>query len=155
MSDAVLPGNKALRLGRVSLPQHVYHLTFAVADRAPVFVGLPESRAVACCLNSTALLHDAKTLAWVLMPDHLHWLVQLGDEVSLDQLVRRIKSASARQVNEAAGRSGPLWQSGYYDHLIRDDENLRDVARYIVANPLRAGLAKRVGDYPWWDAIWL
>lgn len=148
-------GNKALRLGRVSLPQHAYHLTFTVAERAPVFVDMPTGRVIAHCLNSADLLRDAKTLAWVVMPDHLHWLVQLGDMGELDQLVRRIKSASARRVNEMRGCSGPLWQPGYYDHLIRDDENLRDVARYIVANPLRAGLVKRVGDYPWWDAIWL
>jgi putative transposase len=48
-----------------------------------------------------------------------------------------------------------LWQKGYHDRAIRREEDLLAVARYIVANPLRAGLVKRVGDYPLWDAVWL
>ncbi len=89
------------------------------------------------------------------MPDHLHWLVQLDDQMDLTQVVRRFKSVSALRVNRHLGMAGALWQPGYYDHLIRDDENLQDAARYIVANPVRGGLVKRVGDYPLWDAIWL
>jgi len=50
---------------------------------------------------------------------------------------------------------GPVWQKGYYDHALRDEENLAAVARYIVANPLRAGLARNVADYPLWDAVWI
>lgn len=69
--------------------------------------------------------------------------------------MRRVKSASSQRVNQLLGVSGVLWQPGYYDHLIRDDENLRDAARYIVANPLRAGLVERLGDYPLWDAVWI
>ena len=53
------------------------------------------------------------------------------------------------------GRVSPVWQRGFYDHAIRREENLRNVARYIVANPLRAGLVQQIGDYPLWDAIWL
>lgn len=146
MTRSLDSGHKALRRGRASLPGHFYHLTFTVADRAPVFSDWHLGRAVACCLNSPELLRDASSQAWVLMPDHMHWLVQLGEELQLDELVRRVKSASAQRVNRLRGHSGALWQQGYYDHLIRDDENLRDVARYIVANPLRAGLVKRVGD---------
>lgn len=153
--DDERPGSKALRQGRASLPQHVYHLRFAVADRHPLFLDLILGRIVARCLNDAALLRDAQTLAWVVMPDHLHWLVQLGEQLTLGQLVRRMKSGSAQRVNRQRATQGALWQSGYYDHLVRDDENLCDVARYIVANPLRAGLVKRVGDYPLWDAVWL
>jgi len=38
---------------------------------------------------------------------------------------------------------------------LRNDEDLLDVARYVVANPVRAGLVPRVGDYPFWNAVWL
>lgn len=89
------------------------------------------------------------------MPDHLHWLVQLDEVLGLADLARRFKSVSALRINRRLGRSGPIWKPGYYDHLIRDDENLRDAARYIVANPLRAGLVERLGEYPLWDAVWL
>jgi putative transposase len=95
-----------------------------------------------------------ETLAWVLMPDHLHWLLVLG-AADLGAVVRTLKSRSAIAVNRALGRDGPVWQKGYHDHAVRGEEDLRAVARYVVANPVRARLVERVGDYPLWDAVWL
>ena len=48
-----------------------------------------------------------------------------------------------------------MGQDGYHDHALRQEEDLRAVARYIIANPVRAGLVERIGDYPHWDAAWL
>ncbi len=89
-----------------------------------------------------------KTLAYVVMPDHIHWLVQL-EKGELCKAVKRIKSIFSQQINQR------IWNAGFYDHAIREDEDLANVARYIVANPLRAGIVKKIGDYPHWDAIWL
>ncbi len=88
------------------------------------------------------------------MPDHFHWLIELGDS-SLDELMRRVKTNSARVINRQRSSSGPLWQAGYHDRALRQEEDVQAVARYVVANPLRAGLVARLGDYPLWDAIWL
>jgi len=52
-------------------------------------------------------------------------------------------------------QSHPIWQDGYHDHALRAEESLEDVARYIVMNPVRAGLVKSVREYPLWDAKWL
>lgn len=105
-------------------------------------------------LSECDRLSLTETLAYVLMPDHLHWLLVLraGD---LAAVARRMKSRGARAVNRARGGEGALWQSGFHDHALRRDEDLPGVARYIVANPLRAGLVARIGDYPHWDAVWL
>lgn len=51
--------------------------------------------------------------------------------------------------------SGPVLQKSYYDHAIRSDEDIKRIARYIVANPLRAGLASEIGNYPHWDTRYL
>jgi putative transposase len=91
----------------------------------------------------------------VLMPDHAHWLIQLGDKRSLSMTVNHIKSASARMSNRSLNRQGPLWDRAFYDHLLRADEDLRQAARYIIANPIRAGLVRRAADYPFWNAVWL
>jgi hypothetical protein len=48
-----------------------------------------------------------------------------------------------------------IWQAGYCDRAMRKDDDLLNTARYIIANPVRAGLAPNVGEYPHWDAIWL
>jgi hypothetical protein len=58
-------------------------------------------------------------------------------------------------INRASGTRGAFWQSGYHDRAIRDGEELRPFARYIVANPVRAGLVEKTGDYPLGDACWL
>jgi REP element-mobilizing transposase RayT len=94
-------------------------------------------------------------LAWVLMPDHAHWLVQLGAEPCLENLVNRVKSASARLANRNLGRRGRLWAPTFHDHALRREEDLLVIARYLVANPIRAGLVRRVGDYPFWNATWI
>ncbi len=89
------------------------------------------------------------------MPDHLHWLVQLHNG-SLSALLQRFKSCSASQVNRLLRRTGKtLWQPGFHDRAVRDDEDIRAIARYIAANPIQAGLVRNIGQYPHWDAIWL
>ena len=89
------------------------------------------------------------------MPDHIHWLFALHDN-NLSPLVARFKQASARRVNRIAGNPGQvLWQRGFHDRAARQDDDVVGLARYIVANPLRAGLVEHIGDYPFWDAIWL
>jgi putative transposase len=89
------------------------------------------------------------------MPDHAHWMVQLSSERALDIEVNMLKSSSARAVNNVLVRSGSLWQPAYHDRALRCDEDLVAAARYLVANPLRAGLVKNLGDYPFWNAAWL
>lgn len=61
----------------------------------------------------------------------------------------------AKSPQISLSRQGRLWQPGFHDHAVRREESLEAIARYIVANPLRAGLVKKVGDYPLWDAIWV
>ena len=97
----------------------------------------------------------ATTLAFVVMPDHLHWLLTLTGTRSLSTAVSNMKSRAARNTNAVLLRTGPIWQSGYFDRVIRWEEDLVDIARYIVANPLRAKLVASIGEYPLWDAVWL
>ena len=143
-----------LRKGRHSQRGNLYLLTTATSDRHSVFSDFALGRLVVAELNSAQLDGWVQSLAWVLMPDHFHWLIELGDS-SLDELMRRVKTNSARAVNRRRSSSGPLWQAGYHDRALRQEEDVQAVARYVAANPLRAGLVARLGDYPLWDAIWL
>jgi len=144
-----------LRKGRHSATDQIYHVTIAAAGRQPLFVDFKIARTVVAEMR---LLHDhqvVNSLAWVLMPDHLHWLFQLRDRQDLAAAIKALKGRSARAIHRQLGRRGALWQRGYHDHAVRTDEDLAAIARYIVANPLRARLVKSVGDYPLWDAVWL
>ncbi len=153
--DTTHPGHSALRKGRTSIANGIYLLTTTTLERCKLFEDFAAGCAAARCFENTQLLGDAKMLAWVLMPDHVHWLLQLGERDELNVVVNRLKSASARHVNIACHTSGVVWAKAFHDHALRSDEDLRAVAHYVVANPLRAGLVTHIGDYPFWDAVWL
>lgn len=151
----VKQGYSALRKGRVSIDGQVYLVTFVTRQRQPVFGDFAVARIAARTLSNRDFWLGSEILCWVLMPDHWHGLIRLRDGDILCRCVNRAKSASALRVNRASERTGALWQSGFHDHALRHNEDLEGVARYIVANPLRAGLVSKIGEYPFWDAIWL
>ena len=148
-------GARKLRLGRRSIPGNVYHISTATMNRVPVLGTLRCGRAVVASLAREQVRQGAHTLAFVVMPDHFHWLLQLPRHVDLSQCVSNVKSSSAKVINRLRNTSGPIWQHGFFDRGIRSDEDLIAVARYIVANPLRAGIVEDIGRYSLWDAIWV
>ena len=80
------------------------------------------------------------------MPDHLHWLID--DAGSMRQLVHSFKSYSSYAAR-TLGHRKKLWQRSYWDHVLRREEDVRQVAEYIVHNPVRSGLVAEVHDYPY------
>ncbi|KPG85347.1 REP-associated tyrosine transposase [Pseudomonas sp. RIT-PI-o] len=143
-----------LRRGRCSEPGRAYLITVVVYQRRPIFTEWRIGRLLVAELKRAQDQQWVKSIAWVVMPDHFHWLVQL-ENASLERLMQTVKSRSTLTINRALNRTGAFWQTGYHDRAIRDNEDLRPYARYIIANPLRAGLVKKVADYPLWDACWL
>ena len=143
------PHSRDLRRGRYSQAGQVYLLTMVCVDRAPAFADFRAARCVIRAMHEPSVASVVETLAFVVMPDHVHWLVQLNDGVRLGEVVRRFKA------RVSLGLGSSVWQRGFHDHALRKDEDLAGVARYVVANPVRAGLVRRVGDYPHWDAVWL
>ena len=89
------------------------------------------------------------------MPNHLHWLFQL-ESGDLATVLKLFKARSGKVINHCRGTPGEqIWQRGFHDHALRKEEDLVATARYIIANPLHAGLVQTITDYPHWDAIWL
>ncbi|MDT0502514.1 MULTISPECIES: REP-associated tyrosine transposase [unclassified Halomonas] len=141
------PHGHSLRKGRVSLPGHYYLVTIVTRHRQPWFHTYGHAAIASRNLYHHTVLASAETLSFVVMPDHIHWLLEL--HTNLSEAVRKYKSRVSWEVGI------PIWQRGFHDHALRKEEDLRRVARYIVANPLRAGLVDNIGDYPYWNAIWL
>ncbi len=144
-----------LRKGRHNEPNRTYLLTTKTWQRQQLFKEWPVARIVIHAMRYQVEAHQVESLAFVVLPDHLHWLIALQGNATLATLMRSVKGRSSRQINQLLGTNLPVWQNGYHDHALREDEELANIARYIVANPLRAGLVKRIGDYPFWDAKWL
>jgi putative transposase len=122
-----------LRKGRVSLDCQIHHVTTATLNREPVFLDFNHARLFIQTLRQSELKGETKTMAFVVMPDHIHWLFQLNQGEQLSSVIQALKSISAKRVGK------PVWQKGFYDHGIRKDEDVASIARYIVDNPVRAG----------------
>ena len=137
-----------LLIGRHSVVGAVYAVTTVVAGRRPVFADAEAAETVVDELRLAGRMGMVVPLAWVVMPDHLHWLFELRAP-SLAQVVGRMKSCSARRVQALGGGEGALWQTGYYDHRLRRDEDVVQQGHYILGNPVRAGLAEEIGVYPY------
>ena len=138
-----------LRSGRHSQSGQIYMITVVTAERRRVFEQFSAARTLIGYLKTENDLQRANTVAFVVMPDHLHWLMQLGEGATLSQVVRGVKSLTSHRLGYA------VWQRGYHDHAVRHDEDLKAMSRYVIANPIRAGLVSSVGDYPHWDAVWI
>jgi REP element-mobilizing transposase RayT len=145
---------KDLRCGRYSQLGRPYLITTVTENRDPIFQDFNIARLMIHELHACCDQLQIESLAWVLMPDHLHWLFLLNHSL-ISEVMRKVKGRSAYAINCHRGGHARVWQKGFHDHAIRRDEDLKAVARYIIANPLRASLVKNIGDYTFWDAVWL
>ena len=145
------PRRKRLRLAEFdySEPGLLYFATLRADSRRAPFAIAALAQAVVA-----ALLHERETgraliHAYVLMPDHLHVVLSLGDAgTALPALMAAFKSYTTG-LSWRFGCSGRLWQRSYYEHIVRRAEEARTVCEYILGNPVRSGLTKQVGDWPY------
>ncbi len=144
-----------LRMGRYSEPGREYLVTTVTHQRQPWFTDLYVGRLLVKEMQRLQEEGNAIWLAWVIMPDHFHALLSLSGVSPLGDVMNKLKGRSARAINSHAGRTGPFWQRSFHDHALRTEEDRKEIARYVVTNPLRAGIVGRLGDYPHWDSVWL
>jgi putative transposase len=110
---------------------------------------------IGALVEETLLAGDGeqyRLLAWVVMPNHLHVLIQTLPGLALAQIVKGWKGQTARAANMRLGRSGTFWERDYFDRYIRDEAHLAAVVRYIERNPVKAGLVAEVEDWPFSSA---
>jgi putative transposase len=89
---------------------------------------------------------------YVIMPDHVHLFVCGDEEFDLGRWIARLKQALTR-ANCWSKDSGQIWQEGFFDHILRNDESMNAKWEYIVQNPVRAGLVNRTEDWPYQGEI--
>jgi len=86
------------------------------------------------------------------MPNHVHILMTLPGEVTLEKAMQLIKGRFSFRAKKELGFSGEIWQRGYSDVQILDDRSLQQHRDYIDNNPVKAGLANSPGEYPFGTA---
>ncbi len=144
-----------LRKGRYSSANSEYFITFNCHNKAAIF----ESHQLAHLFCQSIKTNEEKFnciwLTWVLMPDHFHGLLHLGLNTSLSDVVGNLKGSTSRAINCVTRTRGKLWQTSFYDRCLRHEDDRKSIARYIVANPLRKGLVKQIGEYSYWNSVYL
>lgn len=153
-SPRLSPGQRSLRKGRVSLAHHYYLVTTVCECRTAHFSDPTCAAAAASVLREVRIWRDSTPQCWVLMPDHLHILLQLGYSESLSHLMNRMKSVTAHAAIGSDRSRGRIWMRGFHDRAIRGEEDLQAVARYVIENPIRAGLVDTLDAYPFLGCAW-
>jgi putative transposase len=128
--------------------EYAYFLTYCTHERRRIFTEASRVDLVSTQILRVAGDEGFAITAYCYMPDHLHMLVE-GRRATSDcrRFIRRAKQFSGFYFQKAFGER--LWQRYGYEHVLRADEAVLGVARYILENPVRAGLTAHVRDYPY------
>ena len=125
---------------------HRYFLTFCTRSRARIFTDPAIVSETVEQIRRTSQDERFALLAYCVMPDHVHLLVEGSSETSdLRRFVKLAKQRSGAQ--HALKHGGALWQEGYHDRVLRAEDDMRLIARYILENPVRAGLVQHATEY--------
>ncbi len=88
-----------------------------------------------------------RLLAWCVMPNHVHAMIETVEGISLSDVLHSWKSYTANQANAVLGRQGEFWQREYHDRYIRDAEHYAKALHYIEENPVKSGLVKQAVEW--------
>ncbi|MBS0386033.1 MAG: transposase [Proteobacteria bacterium] len=137
--------------------QHIVMSTIGATDGIEAnfgqhFFETPEAAEIV----EKALLHfdgeRYRMLAWCVMSNHVHAIVEQMDGWPLANVAHSWKSFTANEVNRLLGRKGPLWMREYFDRFMRDDDHLNGTIFYVENNPVTAGLVECPPDWRWSSA---
>ena len=144
-----LPKNQRLSAEQYAALGSVGFFTIRAFERHVPFVTEELNEAIVATLLAERLRAGIDVYVYCLMPDHLHMLIgPRQDGRSMLTFVDQFKGKSTR-ASWAHGWQGRLWQPRCYDHLVRRSEDLVAIAKYVLGNPVRKGLAETSGDYRW------
>ena len=149
-----------LRKGRHAVSGTYYFLTTATFKREPI---LSSPQVAQIVFDAFQWLENEDRIGWIcimIMRDHIHAVIQLGCNQTLASVMHSLKSFTAKEISTLRGRiagqdapptgNGSVWQEGYYDRGVREEESLNEMIRYCYENPVRKGLVKWARDYPYW-----
>jgi REP element-mobilizing transposase RayT len=90
------------------------------------------------------------------MPNHFHGLLRLNVNGStLPNVIKGLKGSASFIINKECNQQKQFWQSSFYDRALRVDEDRKNLARYILANPLRKRLVNNIANYSFWNSVYL
>lgn len=133
---------------RIEFPGATYHITSRGNERRRIFHNAVDRRVFLQILGETAHRFGWSVAAWVLMTNHFHLVVQTP-QPNLSRGMHWLNGRYAAWFNSRHQRVGHLFQGRFHSVLIEKETYFTEVLRYVVLNPVRAGMVDRPEDYRW------
>ena len=139
------------RLRRLLATGEIFFVTTNLQRTLPRFTHA-EQKALCETLQTLRQRRDFRLAAFVIMPDHVHFLILPETDDSISAIIQQWKRLSAAQINRLRSRRGQLWQKGFFDRYMRTPKEMMETLEYIHTNPVRKKLAKTSTDWVWSSA---
>ena len=133
-------------LKRYQKAETLHFITFSCFHRFPLLEAAGAREVVEGVLEQTRARHQARLYAYVLMPEHVHLLVNEPPQILLAQFLKAVKQVTSRRLR---GSDRKFWQDRYYDSNVYGEKARSEVIRYIHRNPIARGLVTRPEQWPW------
>jgi REP element-mobilizing transposase RayT len=140
------------KLKHINLEGHAYFVTTNAQHKQKIFL---DTRIADIVMSALFFLRDKgyyRLYSFVIMPDHLHMIILPQKNKTLSQIMHSLKSYTAKKIIDLLGRSGKVWQDGFYERVIRREDDLREKAGYIENNPVRKKLVEEPESYSYSSA---
>ena len=145
----------SLRKGRFSESGSFYAVTKCILNREKLLISNPSSPVDSSnisdiVVSSLKYLHEKETIdcwGYVIMPDHLHMILRLSGSQSISEVLSSFSKHTSRKINKGLGRSGRLWEKGFYERKIRSEDELSNQLGYSRENPVRKGYVEDARDW--------
>ena len=133
-------------LKRFQRAESPHFLTFSCFHRLPLLEPQGAMETLEAVLEATRARHRATVYAYVLMPEHVHLLINEPESILLARFLKAVKQIASRKLR---GQREQFWQARCYDSSVRGEDDRSQVIRYIHRNPVKRGLVKNPEDWPW------
>ena len=133
-------------LKRYQKAETLHFITFSCFRRLPLLEAIEAAETIEAVLEQTRARHQARIYAYVLMPEHIHLLVNEPPQILLAQFLKAVKQVTSRKLR---GPRQKFWQDRYYDSNVLGEKGRSEVIRYIHRNPVARGLVTKPERWPW------
>ncbi len=131
------------------IPSGVYHVTLRGNNRQAIFLEDADYQQYLITLRECQQTLPYRLHAFVLMPNHVHLVMENAAGASLSAVMHQVSTCYTRYFNAKRGRVGHLYQGRFYSNVVTQDSYLLEVTRYVHLNPWRAGLVQHPRGYLW------
>jgi putative transposase len=140
-----------IELKRFYVPGQIYFITTITENRRKIFI---DEENIGILLETFQMYREKyrfKLIAYVILPDHFHFMIIPSKEINISKIMKGIKGSSARNINRSKGRKNSIWQHQFLDHIIRKGDDYKKHIEYIHNNPIKHQLAdsNSIQKYKW------